>query len=265
MKSKIHELIQPIKRVVSKKLIITLAIGSAMLSAQANHHSVLKLQLFDNGIFSVVLDEKPAHAPSGSFTAGHIKPGYHKLKVIRYTNTPYSYYPVKQVVYKGWINIPARSVVFANINCHNQFDIVKIEPKFHPGAGGGCGYGCSHNDCGHGGNGWGGGNGWNPGPPAPPMPVCMSGASFMQLKSSIAAKAFDSSRFEIAQQALSYNYFSAAQVAEVARLFSFESSRLEFAKLAFAKTVDKQNYFMVNDSFTFSSSVGELNEYIAGR
>lgn len=243
-----------------KKLITTLVIGFFMLSAKANHGSELNLKMFDNGNFSVVLDDKFVQSHAGFFKKDHIKPGYHKLKVIRFVSNPYSYHPMKQVVYKGWINIPAQSVVYANIDCHNQFDIVKIEPKFFPPYGGGHGHGhdCHCDECGYGAGYANSGNVWNP-----PMPACMTPASFMQLKSSIASKSFDSSRFEIAKQALSYNHVSAAQVAELARLFSFDSSRLEFAKMAFVKTVDKHNYFLVNDVFTFQSSIGELSEYIA--
>ena len=245
-----------------KKLITTLAIGFAMLSAKANHSSVFKLKMFDNSMFSVVLDEQPSCQQSNFFSDGHVNPGYHKLKVFRYVSTPYSYYPTKQVVYKGWINIPAQSVVYASINCHNQFDIMKIEPKFCPPAGGGHGNGWNDDEYGNPG-GHGGGNAWgHPAPPPPPVCVAMSPASFMQLKSSLASKNFDSSRLEIVNQALSYNFFTSAQVADLARMFSFESSRLEFAKHAFAKTIDKQNYFVVNDTFTFASSIQELNQFI---
>ncbi|TAL63451.1 MAG: DUF4476 domain-containing protein [Bacteroidetes bacterium] len=262
-----YSLSEPLKTQIMKKLITTIAIGFILLGAKAHPGSELKLKMFDNGIFSVVLDEKPSYGQSAFFSKDHIKPGYHKLKVIRFVNTPYNYYAAKQVVYKGWINIPAQSVVYASINCHNQFDIVKVEPKcFPPSHGGGHGHGHGHGN-GHGGGGWYDddeygyeGNGWNP---APPMPVCLDPADFMQMKSSIAAKAFDSSRFEIAKQALDYNHFSAAQVVDLTRLFSFDSSRLEFAKMAFVKTLDKQNYFLVNDAFTFESSIEELNEYIA--
>ncbi len=249
-----------------KKLLTILILALTLTSAQAKHHSALKLKMFDNGVFSVVLDETPSCQPSGFFSDNSVQPGYHKLKVIRYTRNPFSPYPVKQVVYKGWISIPPRSVVFASINCHNQFEIEKIIPR-HPshkggahGNGwgeGGCEYG---NDCGDEQGEWG-----SVSPPVCPMPVCIEHAAFLQLKKMMSASDFDNSRFVIAQQALSYNYFTAAQVADLSRMFSFESSRLEFAKLAFGKTIDKQNYFMVSEAFTFPSSVGELNEYIAKR
>jgi len=51
-------------------------------------------------------------------------------------------------------------------------------------------------------------------------------------------------------------------VKELVGLFTFESSKLEIAKAAYGRTIDKNNFYQVNDAFTFSSSVDELSEYI---
>jgi hypothetical protein len=47
--------------------------------------------------------------------------------------------------------------------------------------------------------------------------------------------------------------------------FSFESTRLDFARFAYAYVVDPQSYFMVNNAFAFSSSVDDLNRFLMGR
>jgi hypothetical protein len=47
-------------------------------------------------------------------------------------------------------------------------------------------------------------------------------------------------------------------------LFSFEGTRLDFAKFAYGRTYDIGNYYMVNDAFTFETSIDELNDYING-
>jgi len=203
------------------------------------------------------------------FSAGSIQPGTHKLKVIRYFKNPYSYYPVQKVVYKGWITIPPKSIVYAQINCRNQFDVVKIMPYFTPPS-----------------NGWGCGNGWDDDDCedewlrirnklrirrqwmgkscASYAPMCMPDMQFMQLKNSIESKSFESSKLQMAKQALNANYFSSAQAADLMSVFSFESTRLDFAKYAYAKVIDKQNYYLVNNAFSFESSIQDLNQYIAG-
>jgi hypothetical protein len=44
-------------------------------------------------------------------------------------------------------------------------------------------------------------------------------------------------------------------------LFTFENNRLDIAKYAYGKTVDKRNYSVVNDAFTFNSKE-KLDQYI---
>ena len=46
-------------------------------------------------------------------------------------------------------------------------------------------------------------------------------------------------------------------------LFSFEDSKLQYAKYAYTYTFDLGNYYKVNDAFTFEMSIEELNEYIS--
>jgi len=249
-----------------KTIFTTIAIGLTMLGAKANHFSAFNLKMFDNGMFSVVIDNNAACAQSNVFTVANIQPGNHKLKVIRYFKNPYSNYPMQKVVYKGWITIPPKAVMYAQINCHSQFDVVKVEPYFFPPAGG-CDNGWDNDDCdddyGYGTNCGYAGNGWAP--PAPPMSMCMSHMEFMQLKNSIANKSFESSKLQVAKQALVYNNFSSAQVADLMSVFSFESTRLDFAKCAYGKVIDKQNFYLVNDAFSFESSIQDLNQYIAGK
>ena len=59
--------------------------------------------------------------------------------------------------------------------------------------------------------------------------------------------------------------FSAAQVKAMMGLFSFEESKLDFAKFAYDRTHDIGNYYKVNDAFSFESSIEELNEHIQSR
>jgi hypothetical protein len=96
-------------------------------------------------------------------------------------------------------------------------------------------------------------------------PVAMSQNDFVQLKRTINNGSFESTRLSIFKQALAYNYFTSYQVRDLMDLFWFESSKLEMAKLAYPKTIDQNNYYIVNNGFNFSSSVNELGEYVAMR
>jgi hypothetical protein len=93
----------------------------------------------------------------------------------------------------------------------------------------------------------------------------MNPADFSQLKQTIDNARFENTRLSIFKQALNYNYFTTAQVRELMDLFWFENSKLEVAKIAYPKTIDQNNYYQVNNEFSFSSSVNELGQYIAMR
>ena len=100
------------------------------------------------------------------------------------------------------------------------------------------------------------------GPVGCPWPL--SRQDFEGVKNSIASKSFDDTKLTIAKQVISSNCLLSAQVKEIMLLFSFEETRLELAKYAYGNTFDIGNYYKINDAFSFSSSIDELNSYISG-
>jgi hypothetical protein len=92
--------------------------------------------------------------------------------------------------------------------------------------------------------------------------AAMSTADFNAAKESIGSKSFDDSKLKVAKQVLDNNCMSSAQVKEVIGLFSFEQSKLDLAKYAYGRTTDKNNYYKINDAFTFESSITELDNHI---
>ena len=87
----------------------------------------------------------------------------------------------------------------------------------------------------------------------------MSSSNFSAAKSTISKQSFDETKLSTAKQVISSNCLTAAQIKEIMLLFSFEETRLTLAKEAHSRCVDKNNYFVLNDAFNFSSSVEELN------
>ncbi|MEI6555680.1 MAG: DUF4476 domain-containing protein [Paludibacter sp.] len=87
---------------------------------------------------------------------------------------------------------------------------------------------------------------------------------FESAKKSISSKSFEDSKLTIAKQIIQSNCLLSTQVKEILLLFSFEETRLTFAKFAYAYTLDLGNYYKLNDAFTFESSIDELNKYIEG-
>lgn len=90
----------------------------------------------------------------------------------------------------------------------------------------------------------------------------MDASSFEQFKAMLRNEKFDNSRLALAKQTVTANMFTSAQVKELVSLFSFDEGRLDMAKFAYKYTVDRNNYFSIYDSFSFSSSKEELARYI---
>lgn len=93
-------------------------------------------------------------------------------------------------------------------------------------------------------------------------PVPMSRGDFDSFKSSVSSKSFEDSKMTMAKQVLNNNCLTSSQVREVMGLFSFEQTKLDFAKYAYGHTYDIGNYYKVNDAFGFESSIDDLNQYI---
>lgn len=93
----------------------------------------------------------------------------------------------------------------------------------------------------------------------------MSDTEFADVKKSIEAKSFEDSKMTLAKQVGNSRCFTVAQVKGLMTLFSFEDSKLDIAKYAYERTYDIDNYYKVNDAFTFETSIDDLNEYIQAR
>ena len=90
----------------------------------------------------------------------------------------------------------------------------------------------------------------------------ISAREFDQVKESIRKEWLETNRLTSAKFIIDNNNFTSQQVKEMMQLFTFENNKLEIAKYAYRKTVDKQNYYIVNDVFAFSSSKDELARFI---
>ncbi|MDZ4796493.1 MAG: DUF4476 domain-containing protein [Bacteroidota bacterium] len=90
----------------------------------------------------------------------------------------------------------------------------------------------------------------------------MSTRDFDQVKEQIRKEWFENNRITSSKTIIDKNNFTTQQVKEMMLLFTFENNRLEVAKYAYRKTVDKQNYYLLNDALTFSSSKDDLARFI---
>ena len=85
---------------------------------------------------------------------------------------------------------------------------------------------------------------------------------FEQLKTTLQNESFDNSKLTMAKQAIGSNWVSTSQVKQLLELFSYEDNKLVLAKYAYPYTTDRNNYFLLYDGFTYSSSKEELAKFI---
>ena len=90
----------------------------------------------------------------------------------------------------------------------------------------------------------------------------MSAVEFNQFKQTICNNSFDDTKLAVATQAISCNYFTAAQVEDMIELFSFENNKLGLAKSAYRSCIDKHNYYVVSNALCFESSKEELAKFL---
>jgi hypothetical protein len=90
----------------------------------------------------------------------------------------------------------------------------------------------------------------------------MSDFDFNQAKENLRKEWFENTRVSTAKFIMDRNYFTSQQVKELLQLFTFENNKLDLAKYAYRKTMDRRNYYIVNDVFAFANSKDELARYI---
>jgi hypothetical protein len=90
----------------------------------------------------------------------------------------------------------------------------------------------------------------------------MSTNEFNSALATIHKASFSDTKISTAKTICQSNCLSSAQIASICKEFSFEDAKLDFAKFAYDYCTDTKSYFKVNNVFSFSSSVEELNEYI---
>ena len=221
-----------------RKLLITSRLLLMSFVATASQQSSQLLITNDqNGPFSVSIDHSSFSVPGKVYRADCIEPGYHYIKIVRTSFRKHA----NELLFSNYIYIPSATKIIASIDCNRRFNIASISPVLsvqNPNFNNNHLFTCGNSN------------------------VLMSQVDFDQLKCSITSKNFDSSRLQIAKQALSTNYFTSRQISELMQLMTFESSRLELARTGYANTLDKQNYYIVYDAFTFESSIDDLNRFI---
>lgn len=97
------------------------------------------------------------------------------------------------------------------------------------------------------------------------LPAAINSSDFEQIRSKIAATEFESKKLETLKSLVGAQMFSTAQVGTLMNLFTFESNKLDVAKLMYAQTVDPANYINLTANFNFDASKQSFKDFMDGK
>ena len=239
------------------KLLITIFILFIFTSLTYTQSSYLQLSLFDDGNFSVTLDN--ISLSQGNYAEfDNLPAGEHALKVVRVNSDPNTQ---GDFIFDNKIKIPSGSDLYAVIDEYNTFVIYKKKKynynRIIP-------LGEFVQKCGDDNN-----NKNKDKDQYSTTDECkykvMKKDDFSDLKKSINNRNFETYNTSVVKTAIDNNYFTVDQLIEILRFFTFDDTKLEISKYCYKKICDTKNFFKVYDSFDFESSVTELKNYISGK
>ena len=91
----------------------------------------------------------------------------------------------------------------------------------------------------------------------------MSPPEVAALVQALQRRSFDSSRLDIAKQALRQTVIRADDFRQVLRAFDFDASRTELATFGYQYVADRQNFYRVYDAFDFESNARSVQQALA--
>lgn len=235
--------------------------------AEARPKSTLTIQSTEMGDIRVVIDGRRFEPNDNFMRIQGLEAGSHQVKIyVEKRNGMYSIFGKKyQVVYNTILNIKPRANMSITVDRFGRASVTETRTRggygngrnwdkdndfdFDRGSNRGD-YGNDRNDR----NGqWDNHYGYERG---------MDDREFDLVVQSIEKEWLESNKLKSATHVAQSNKLTSAQVKELMLLFSFESNKLDVAKQAYANTVDKKNFSIVNDAFSFNSSRDELARFI---
>ena len=95
-------------------------------------------------------------------------------------------------------------------------------------------------------------------------PTHISDADFEQLRNTVANTQYETKKMDTLKTLTGNVNFTTAQVGELMDLFSFQSNKLDVAKMLYMFTVDRQNYPSLASNFSFDAQKEDFKKFLAG-
>jgi hypothetical protein len=262
-----------------------------LLTAQgslANHNrSVLELSVWNKGAFEATLNGK-VYRSDCDLRLDNLPSGVYHLKIVQRSRNAYGQGGGRvSTLYNATIRIPKNSRVVAELQQSRRLKFLCVEslrpqqarphnphPRPQPRPGNGHWNDndatCGQNDQ----------QVWDYQPDYEPVweyeedepvwedevyhgPAVIDQHEFADMLQRMNDAWFEEDRMILARQAIGERMLESEQVLKMLETFNFDSTRLEFAKYAYHHVIDPGRFYIVNEAFNFSSSIRELDEYIA--
>ena len=239
--------------------------------------SRLTVAVEDNANIKVTVDGSrfDQQAVNSSVVFENLEPGFHSVKVYQLADRAVGFWERKRggdyrLLYTASVNIKP---LFATTLVLNRFGNAQINEQPMRGYDKtGWGNGDRRNDD-HGYNGNDNGRndraynnndqyGQNSGYGNDGYSRSISNEDFFAAERVMERENFDDARLLYAKRLMDETYLCAEQVKELARFFSFDNSRLDFAKYAYNRTTDKNNFSVVCNAFSSGNGRDQLMNFI---
>ncbi len=271
----------------------------AAAAIKCDAQSMLRVSLRDNTQISVSVDERHFRKHGTSVTVGELPYGGHSLKIYAYLydrwgrRTESLIYSGRITTYNGMVSV----LVFDPRNGSREIKEVDIDeymashPSSNTGRMGGVPgdydsrfskgqdmndpYGARrnsgqepYNDVRDNGvtNSNSNDNGLSSTPAASPVSQekigTMTGEKMNGLKTKVSAKTTDTQKLALLKEELKDEKLNTDDIADMMDWFSFEASKVEFAKWAYPQVVDKEYYGDLDGKFSYKSSQDDFNNFL---
>ena len=239
-------------------LFTSFLISTAIFAADARPKSMLTIKSVTNDEIQVVVDGRTFEPQGNSILIQNIDAGYHTVKIYREKNYGFfnNHRRKFELVYNSSLAVKPRTSLEISVDRFGRTSISEEKIKRNRDWDDNDGYYYDREDR-HDNDGR-----WEDEREYTSYARPMSDREFDQVMNSMQKEWFEANKLKSATQIINTNFFTADQVKEMMLLFTFENNKLEIAKQAYAKTIDKQNYYCVSDGLSFRSSKDELARFI---
>lgn len=225
-------------RLVYTLLFVITAFSPAM--AQYSQRSVLEIRTTDHEPIVVSVDGRYYDRHGRTITIGNLPKGWHDLRVYEYLEYKKGGGRAK-LLYTGRIRIDAGTVTHCVVDRQTgrmRIRTMDMEDAYLD-------YDQPDNEI-HDSN-------------------ILTDNDLTDLKARVDDRITDTEKLKLMKSVLEQRTYYSVQVRRMMDWLTFEGSKLDFAKWSYDKALDKQDYWKLEDAFTFSNSKDEFNNYISSR